>query len=238
MNTTMKRLYLPLNPVGTTGMKALSAMLETNMTLQVIDLRTTFIDSQIAARALGQALVENKSLVELKLSGNCAINFSHHLAYALQFNACLRKLFLCSTHVGNDGAIALANALEINRTLQILDLTDCQVGQVGAIALAQKAVSGNEILEELHLVDNPMEEAGSHALLNALKDNKRLRRPTFDTAQKEELKYWNRLTPCGRAMLKTDLTCALIAKLLHRVSAHGGANSLFLVLTERPDLVA
>jgi hypothetical protein len=235
-NTTKKRLYLPLNPVGTAGVKALSAMLKINTTLQVLDLRTTFIDNQIAARALGQAIAENKSLVELKLSGNCAIDFSQQLAYALQFNTRLRKLLLSSTHVGDDGAVVLANALEANRTLQILDLTGCKVGHVGASALSQ-VVTENEVLEELHLADNPVEETGAQALLNALKNNKRLRRLVFDTSREEELKYWNGLTPCGRAMLTADLACTLIPKVLHRVSADGGANSLFSVLCERPDLV-
>jgi hypothetical protein len=236
-NTTIKRLYLPLNPVGTAGVKALSAMLKINTTLQVLDLRTSFIDNQIAARALGQALAENKSLVELKLSGNVAIDFSQELASALKLNTCLRKLLLSSTHVGDGGAIALANALlEINRTLQILDLTGCNVGHSGASALAQ-VVAKNDVLEELHLADNPLEESGARALLNAFKHNKRLRRLVFFTPFHEELTYWNGLTACGRAMLTTDLTCPLIPKVLHRVSAEGGANSLFSVLCERPDLV-
>ena len=239
-NTTLKRLYLAENPLGGRGVAALATMLETNTTIQMLDIRSVFIDNEkMAAGALGKALTVNKTLVELRLSNNGGVEFSYPLANALRVNSSLKTLNLSSTNVNDSGATALASTLESNCTLRVLNLNGCHVGRLGAIALAQMLLQNGE-LKELYLSGNPICETGVQALLNALKKNYRLQSLTFDAyseANQKELDYWTALTPRGRAMLTRNITPALIPRVLYRVSKDGGANSLFTMLCERPDLV-
>lgn len=241
--TRLNRLYLPENPLGSVGVVALSDMLQHNSTLQMLDIRNIFIDdSQRATRALGKALCNNKSLMELRVGKNCGVNFSRDIAAALQVNTSLKKLDLSFSNVGNDGATELAKALETNETLRVLKLNQCRIGAVGAAAMA-RALLQNDSLKELHLSDNtPLCETSSQVLLNAVKENYTLEKLTLDTAAtrpsfQRELDYWLRLTPCGRAMLRQNVIPSLIPRVLHRVSKDGGVNALFAVLSERPDLV-
>jgi len=239
-NTTMKRLYLPDNPLGGVGVAALANMLETNTTLQMLDIGSVFIDDEkLATYALGKALMNNSTLVELRLANNCAVNFSHALAKALQVNTTLKTLDLASTDAYNYGAMALSAALEVNRTLRVLNLNDAHIGETGAVALAQMLLQNNT-LKDLSLNDNRIEEAGTKTLLVALKDNYSLKSLTLDAPSdslQEELDYWIRLSPTGRAMLTRNVVPSLIPMVLHRVAKDGKANSLFAMLSERPDLV-
>lgn len=239
-NTALKRLYLAENPIGGRGVAALGKMLESNTTLQMLDIRSVFIDDQDeAATALGKALEHNTSLTELRLSSNRDINFSHPLAAALRVNGTLRILTLNSTNVTDEGSIALANALETNRSLRVLILDRCHIQLAGGMALATMLRS-NTSLQKLSLTGNVLCESSTQALLHALRNNYRLKSLTLDAPSENlqnDLDYLNRLTPCGRAMLTQNVTPSLISRVLNRVSKDGGTSSLFTMLSERPDLV-
>lgn len=240
-NTRLKRLYLPDNPLGSRGVEALADMLQDNTTLQMLDIRHVFIeDGERASRALCKALMKNKALVELRIAKNFGVGFANDIAHALQVNTSLKKMDLSSTSVGDEGALKLAEALETNQTLKVLKLHRCKIGSMGATAIA-KAMCQNSSLKEIHLTDNPICEVGSHALLNTLKENYSLQlltmNPPLKPAFQTELDYWLVLTPCGRAMLRSNVIPQLIPRVLHRISKDGGASSLFTVLSERPDLL-
>lgn len=238
-NQSLKRLYLPENPVGSLGVVALSNMLQHNTTLQMLDIRNVFIDdTEKATSALGQALCKNSSLVELRVGLNRGINFANDIAQALQVNTTLKKLDLSSTSVGDEGACKLAEALETNHSLRALKLNQSRIGAVGATAVAQ-ALLQTASLKELELTGNNVCESGSQALLNAVKENYRLEKLSLDTTPsiQQEIDYWMRLTPCGRALLKQHVIPQLVPRVLHRISKGGGEDSLFTVLSARPDLL-
>lgn len=66
----------------------------------------------------------------------------------------LRKLWLDSNHIGDDGAKHLAVALAANSTLEVLSLRQSQVSPNGLIELVS-ALKHNDALRLLHVVDRP-----------------------------------------------------------------------------------
>jgi hypothetical protein len=233
----LQHLDLQFCPIRRTGAYALAAMLKTNTTLQVLNLSMTEID-HVGASSIARALARNQTLLELDLS-HLRTSYVNYLADILRSNSTLEILKSNDTHIGDEGAIAIADALDVNCTLKILSLKSCQIGTDGAVALGE-VVRENDVLEELHLEDNKVGERGGRKLLGGLQRSWRLKKLTFDSwsdSARKKVDFWQRLTPCGRAILKESVRSSLLPKVLHRIDQDGGVDSIYAVIREQPNLV-
>lgn len=77
-------------------------------------------------------------------------------------------VFLGSQRIGDTGAAAVGAALKIpNTSIISVNVDHCGIGCDGAIAIAE-GLCGNEVLEELVMMDNEVGDRGATALASAL----------------------------------------------------------------------
>ena len=122
--------------------------------------------SKKMARTLGLALTIQRCSCKRKIGDSVAAI----LAYALERNLTLTKLYLLGNKIGDLGAAALAKAMEINSTLTRLILSCNKIGDLGAAALAT-AIEINSALAHLVLSSNKISDSGATALAKAVEVN-------------------------------------------------------------------
>ncbi len=199
VNTGLLRVNLNENTmVGTCGGKTLSAALETNSTLQCLELAKTsvrealswscftrlttlvLVDNAIddtGARAVATMLGKKGVLCKLNLSQNSITAAgAQALATALMGNSTLTTLLLFRNKVGGVGAQALALALHRNTALEILQLSwnIPAIGDIGAKAIAT-ALAHNTTIVSLDLSGSHIGQHGASFLATALHTNTTLK---------------------------------------------------------------
>ncbi len=123
---------------------------------------------------LGDALRMNRGVHELDLEYFYA--FSSHLGMVALFsglweNKSLQRLTLNWNKVGDDGAKLLAKALlQKKNALEELDLSNCDIGDAGTQAI-MAALRTNRRLVRLDLANNRITNASSAAVVQMLKEN-------------------------------------------------------------------
>lgn len=198
-------LVLSATGIGAVGGIALAAALRSKTsTLSSVSLNWNEELGDDGAAAIGNALVSNVALRELRLA-RCSIGDTgaarlgiglqgrssalhtlelegnvigpagaQALGTALKTNAGLDSLGLALNPLGANGAAALALGLRHNTNLTSLNLAGCELGDDGAEALAL-ALRGNEVLRSLNLQDNGIGRRGGAALASMLRINRALR---------------------------------------------------------------
>lgn len=145
-NQSIQSLVIPENQIGNEGIAVIAHALRQNSTLQTLDISNNNIYEE-GAQFLATVLEgQNKTLVELRMTGNC---------------------------IQNEGAFALARAFAVHPALEHVELRHCTIDDQGIIDIC-RAVSTNpanvmayldlslnnfSILSELHLQDLLMNEA-------------------------------------------------------------------------------
>ena len=114
-NRSIQSLVIPENQIGNEGITVIAHALKQNTTLQTLDVSNNNIFEE-GASFLGSVLEQhNRTLVELRLTGNS---------------------------LRNDGAAALARAVAVHPKLEHLECRNCVIDDQGIIDLCQ-AVVGN-----------------------------------------------------------------------------------------------
>lgn len=121
---------------------------------------------------LAESLKYNTSLSTLSLSDNSCCTTSSSLASSNSRGVTANTLSVNSE--GRDAVVSLRNALAVNTTLKRLFLSSVGMGDEGAIALAE-FLGENQGLLHLDLTANPIGPAGVHALYGGLKVNRMIR---------------------------------------------------------------
>lgn len=142
------------------GVSSISQVLKRNRTLKILNLA----DNKIGVEGLvyiADALKYNNSLETLDLSRNpcCGpgVEGITSLRTAFTLNTALRRLFLSSTALTDDGAIMLAEFLPESTSLLHLDLTQNNLGMAGVMALSN-GLKANEVMRCLDLNIPPGDE--------------------------------------------------------------------------------
>jgi len=150
INLGLRKINLSHNNIDDRGVKVFAAVLETNRTIEQIDLQDNKIGND-GAVAMFKALTPTKkgyqrtvnrgkerrcgvSTLDLKL------NFigergGQALGQALRSNRTLMEIDLDRNRIGDQGAFAIGSALQINRTIKRVNLNDNHIGDQGAFAL-------------------------------------------------------------------------------------------------------
>ncbi|BGP25240.1 leucine-rich repeat containing protein 68 [Rhodotorula toruloides] len=121
------------------GVTYIAQVLKRNRTLKVLNLSENRIDSQ-GLIVIGEALKYNTALETLDVSHNpcCGPTIDGIMALrsAMMVSPTLKRVFLNSTDLTSEGAIALAEFLPEARSILHLDLTSNQIDISGVMALA------------------------------------------------------------------------------------------------------
>ena len=176
----LTKLYLRTNAIGDTGIDSLCRFLESNSTLEKLDLSRNSIGTR------GGVAIFN-SFHRNRLSRIRCLNLSHNeildldegnfgVRAFLSKNRTLRVLNLEGNFIHDEGAESLANGIRTNDStvLERLYLGWNGIGDGGTIALA-KMLEENTSMRVLGLGENEINNAGARALLTAMDFNTTVR---------------------------------------------------------------
>ncbi|XP_058077688.1 RAN GTPase-activating protein 1-like [Magnolia sinica] len=166
----LKSLDLSNNALGEKGVRAFGALLKSQTSLERLYLINDGI-SEEAARAVCELVPSTEKLQVLHFHNNMTGDEGAIAISEVVGRSPALEDFRCSsTRVGSDGGVALANALGSCTHLKKLDLRDNMFGVDAGLALS-KALSGLVGLTEAYLSYLNLEDAGTIALANALKES-------------------------------------------------------------------
>ena len=138
-STRLKSLNLACNNIGLrgerSGVAALAKALETNDTLEILNLRGNALHTD-CAQDLADVLLEETSLVQLNVGYNELYdNGAWEIAEALEDNQSLLGLDFQRNEITETGASNLANTLSMNTIIQEIDLRSNMIGPDGIAKL-------------------------------------------------------------------------------------------------------
>ena len=197
-NKPLKRLSARNCGISEKGGKAIGDALMVNRHLQVLDLHGNPISSSIVhiaeslkhnhslleidlgncviteegSKAIGDALIVNRSLQVLDLSGNPISVGVVHIAESLKQNDSLREINLSDCDISEKGCKAIGDALMVNRSLQVLDLHSNPIS-TGVVHIVE-SLKCNHSLLELNFICCGISEKGGKAIGDALMVNRSL----------------------------------------------------------------
>ena len=239
-NTILKRISVARCGISEEGCKAIGDALMVNRFLQVLDLHDNPIStgvvhiaeslkhnhsllkinlgycgiSEKGGKAIGDALMVNRSLQVLDLHDNLISADVVHIAESLKHNHSLLEIYLSNCGVSEKGGKSIGDALMVNRSLQVLDLCGNQIS-VGVVHIAE-SLKCNHSLLLLNLICCGISKKGGKAISDVLMVNRSLqvldlRLNPISTAVAhiaESLK-------CNHSLLLLNLICC-------RISQEGG----------------
>ncbi|KAJ0625025.1 putative WPP domain, leucine-rich repeat domain superfamily, WPP domain superfamily [Helianthus annuus] len=166
----LRYLDISDNALGERGVRAFSELLSSQSNLEELYLKNDGI-SEEAAKAVVELIPSTQKLKILHFHNNMTDDEGAIVISELLKKSPILEDFRCSfTWVGSEGGIALSEALATCTGLMKLDLRDNMFGVKAGIALS-KTVSLLTNLTEIYLGYLKLENEGSLALVNALKDS-------------------------------------------------------------------
>ncbi|XP_024388986.1 RAN GTPase-activating protein 2 [Physcomitrium patens] len=164
----LKSLNLSDNALGEKGVRAFSALLGSQNSLEALSFMNNGI-SVDAARAIREILPSSKELRTLRFHNNMTGDEGAlELATEVVGGAPLLEHFqFSSSRVGSEGGVALMEALQAGKSLKIIDIRDNMYGPEGGAALAL-ALRSHTMLKEVYLSDLGLEDEGALAVVKAL----------------------------------------------------------------------
>jgi Ran GTPase-activating protein (RanGAP) involved in mRNA processing and transport len=245
--STLQVLDVSENNIGNTGAAALGRLMSTNPTA-LQELHTESCDMTGAGvAALAQGLRQNTHLREWNLCQNSVdTKAAKVVANMLECNKSLTRLNLSGCSVSDESTTCLATALTHNETLQELALSFNRIGNVGVKALADMLPSTR--LSTLALQFNLFDSDGLENFITGLAQNVYLKdlfvmnahsySKRTDASMREIVHYLS-LHRAGRRCLQEthQVEASIWPHILQRADDHYGANAIFHLLQEQPDLV-
>ncbi|OAE25503.1 hypothetical protein AXG93_1543s1190 [Marchantia polymorpha subsp. ruderalis] len=163
----LKSLNLSDNALGEKGVRAFSALLKSQRSLQALYFMNNGI-SEEAARAICELLPSGQDLRTLHFHNNMSGDAGAQALASLVEKATLLEDFqFSSTRVATEGGVALCQALQAGKSLRRIDIRDNMFGPQVGIALS-KTLTLHPDLVEVYLGDIGMEDEGVTALAKAL----------------------------------------------------------------------
>ena len=167
VNNTLQALTLMSYDRDDHVMEQLSSGLRAN--ISVTKLKLDFCITDTGVQHLATILAVNATLQELDLSCVTTDNVVSHLSLSLQHNSSVTDLDLSyNSYITNMGAVALGEMLRVNKSLRKLNLCRTSVGEEGATALME-GLQHNQVLNELWLPQRLEEYCKKHTLYGSVK---------------------------------------------------------------------
>ncbi|KAL6214711.1 hypothetical protein ACLB2K_014143 [Fragaria x ananassa] len=166
----LRYLNLSDNAMGEKGVNAFESLLSSQSKLEELYLMNDGI-SEEAARAVSKFIPSTKKLRVLHFHNNMTGDEGAMSISDIVKRSPVLEDFRCSsTRVGSEGGVALAEALGTCTHLKKLDLRDNMFGVESGVALS-KVISAFTDLTEVYLSYLNLEDEGTEALANSLKDS-------------------------------------------------------------------
>ena len=232
-------LDLSMNKLGSQGLQALD--LHTNSTLETIELWGNGI-SITGGIFVSDTLSSLRSKIQnLNLRSNDLGDIgAESIAFGLEYNRSLRKMWLSSNHIGDEGATHLARALR-GHALESIYLSCCDIGNEGAKAFAELLGDPTTHLRVLDLYRNQIGDSGGDALAKAMNQNVSLHELNItynrihNTKSLKQVRFLCKCNRAGRYLLgennlPTGLWPLVLSKLNYMLEVR------FFFLREKPDL--
>ena len=139
-STRLKSVNLACNNIGLrgdrSGLKALSKALETNTTLEILNLRGNALHAD-CAKDIADFLLEETALIQLNVGYNELYDEgAWEIAEALEENGTVVGLDLQRNEITDEGAGYIAKTLSVNEVIQEIDLRSNMIGPDGVEKLA------------------------------------------------------------------------------------------------------
>ncbi|KAJ0093611.1 hypothetical protein Patl1_25417 [Pistacia atlantica] len=166
----LKSLNLSNNALGEKGVRAFGPLLKSQSSLEELYLMNDGI-SEEAARAVCELIPSTEKLKVLQFHNNMTGDEGAlAISEVVKHSTLLEDFRSSSTRIGSEGGIALSEALESSNHLKKLDLRDNMFGVDAGVALS-KAFSRHADLTEVYLSYLNLEDQGTIAIVNALKES-------------------------------------------------------------------
>ena len=166
----LRFLNLSNNAMGEKGVRAFGSLLRSQNNLEELYLMNDGI-SEEAARAVSELIPSTEKLRILHFHNNMTGDEGAIAISKIVEHSPVLEDFRCSsTRVGLEGGVALAEALGTCTNLRKLDLRDNMFGVEAGLALS-KALTAFSDLTEIYLSYLNLEDEGTEALANALRDS-------------------------------------------------------------------
>lgn len=162
----LKELLLAENDLDSGSLEFLAEVVETNPTLESVDLRDNFLGAD-GSSAIVNAASKNPNITTIVLD-RCGIG-RHTLAtggLSLSPNG-FKELSLCGNEIGSHEAKAISKFIANNPGTEVLRLEDNLLTDDDAVMIAM-SLATNTNLSILSLKGNPFTEVGSRALFVAI----------------------------------------------------------------------
>lgn len=168
--SNLKFLNLSDNALGEKGVRAFGKLLQSQTNLEELLLMNDGISLE-AARAVSELVPSTEKLKVLHFHNNMTGDEGAVAIAEIVKRSPLLKDFRCSsTRVGSQGGSALCEALGMCSHMKKLDLRDNMFGPEAGLVLS-KALGKHENLAEVYLSYLNLEDEGTIAIANALKDS-------------------------------------------------------------------
>ena len=153
--------------------KSLAKALVTNKHLEELDISGNTLLGDDGIQCLALALRVNQRLKVLDLQKCSITSISESFAEALAVNRHLEKLNISGNALQNNSIEHLAHVLGVNQCLKKLHLQECSITSISE--LFAQALASNKHLEELDISGNALDGDGIQYLAQALRVNRALR---------------------------------------------------------------
>ncbi|KAL6614598.1 hypothetical protein ACP70R_036868 [Stipagrostis hirtigluma subsp. patula] len=168
--SVLRYLNISDNALGEKGVRAFSELLKSQENLEELYVMNDGI-SREAAQALSELIPSTEKLKVLHFHNNMTGDEGAMSVAEIVKRSPNLESFRCSaTRIGSDGGVTLAKALGTCTRLKKLDLRDNLFGVDAGIALS-KTLPNLPDLVELYLSDLNLENKGTVAIVNALKQS-------------------------------------------------------------------
>jgi Ran GTPase-activating protein 1 len=166
--SVLRYLNISDNALGEKGVRAFSELLKSQENLEELYVMNDGI-SEDAAKALSELIPSTEKLKVLHFHNNMTGDEGAvYVAEMVKRSPNLESFRCSATRIGSDGGVALSEALGTCTHLKRLDLRDNLFGVDAGIALS-KTLPKLPDLVELYLSDLNLENKGTVAIVNALK---------------------------------------------------------------------
>ncbi|CAN6291935.1 unnamed protein product [Urochloa humidicola] len=168
--SVLRYLNISDNALGEKGVRAFSELLKSQKNLEELYVMNDGI-SEDAAKALSELIPSTEKLKVLHFHNNMTGDEGAvYVAEMVKRSPNLESFRCSATRIGSDGGVALSEALGACTHLKKLDLRDNLFGVDAGIALS-KTLPKLPDLVELYLSDLNLENKGTIAIVNALKQS-------------------------------------------------------------------
>ncbi|KAG2586282.1 RAN GTPase-activating protein 1-like [Panicum virgatum] len=168
--SVLRYLNISDNALGEKGVRAFSELLKSQENLEELYVMNDGI-SEDAAKALSELIPSTEKLKVLHFHNNMTGDEGAvYVAEMVKRSPNLESFRCSATRIGSDGGVALSEALGTCTHLKKLDLRDNLFGVDAGIALS-KTLPKLPDLVELYLSDLNLENKGTVAIVNALKQS-------------------------------------------------------------------